>query len=127
MEKRLVGLTLVLAIFLIGFASASLQEDIYNKIGNKNLTINSIGCEIVGYKLLSNYLNGLSIEVNTLESEEHFYLILVEENCSWRIDLENFYFEVPDVLLNKGVGNESSMHANTLRGKMLMRLIKNEI
>ena len=121
-------ITIFLSIILLSFVSASLQQDFTERTMQLELNISEDECSSFEYKLMSRYIKDFVFEIKTTDTNEHFYIIIKENNCSWFVDVIEEYESKADITI---IGNmlESELvveeiKANTLRGKFIKILIK---
>ena len=115
---------LLVGLFLLGLVSASLQSDFINETSQNKVQLTEEECSSIEYKIFSPFLKNFIFEIKTLDTNEHFFLILKEKDCLWYIEvLEEIESEADITITGTYVLNESfaqeEIQSNTLKGKFL--------
>lgn len=125
-----IGLVILVSVLLLGFVSASAKEQIREEV--PPFKVSDEVCSSFLYKnFYKSYLNGFSVEVLTTNEdvEEHFYVILKEDNCKWDYTFYDSYERRPDITVSGDLNNKEQLvlKSNTLRGLIIKNKVEREI
>lgn len=120
----------VVGMFLLNLASASLQDTFIIESSQETIQLTNEECSSIEYKLFSPFLRDFAFEIKTLDTNEQFFMVLREKDCLWYFEILEEIESKADITIIGSVLNEQlvteDVEFNTLKGKFLGRLIKDE-
>ena len=87
-------------------------------------------CKSLLYSTILKIFKDFTFEVITYDTEEHFYITLLENDCKWSYEILSEYSQRPDVTVYFNYLSEEGIvkvKYHTLKGFFLYNLVKNEI
>ena len=129
MENKLIFLTLILSLFLISLVGASFQDEVIKQAGENKYTVPTEYCSTLKYKFYTRYLRDFIFEVKVINTDENFFIIIRENNCTWNVDILNEINKKPDILITGEYTGDDGLYlenekiqAKSLKGFFLSRI-----
>jgi len=125
---------IIVAILLIGMplgvaaTTTFFQEELTKT--QEEVLVSEEGCGSLLYSIVLKIIKDFTFEVITYDTEEHFYITLLENDCKWSYEVLSEYSQHPDVTVYFNYLDEdgvAKIKYHTLKGFLLYRLVKDEI
>jgi len=108
-------------------ATPSFQEELIRT--QEGVLVPEEECNSLLYSIVLKIIKDFTFEVITYDTEEHFYITLLEDDCKWSYEVLSEYSQRPDVTVYFNYLSEdgvAKVKYHTLKGFLLYRLVKDD-
>lgn len=131
MQKRLL-LFIVASFLLINYVSAGMYDFVYeqSKLEENTFAVEDEVCSSLQYKLFSNFVKDFVFETESKNTDEHFYLIIRDNDCELSFEVTKETDLKPDIFITGNWDEEETyledreMKIKSFKGLLFNNLIE---
>ena len=128
LKKNILSLFISFIILANFVGAGPLYEEISNDLNQFTYQISDKTCNSFYYPFLIRYLNGFTLEIITDDTDEHFYMVLKEDNCKLNLEFTDGENIKTDILVQGNYENKNfSLKSKTFRGMLMYQKANEEL